>query len=482
MFTEQEKNKPRLLTRNIWGLFSIFIIPLLVIVTVSSDTYWSPNRAYAYTGFSTQACNGDLNQDGQIDDSDLPLLAIAVLTNNTSGLCADLNEDQAVNSLDLQHLVNLILNPLIPGNAYYIAPNGSDSNDGSLERPWATVMHAWRNSGRGDTVYVRQGSYSEGRDIWLAGGNGNEAEYWTLRAYPGETATFTNARFIADSDYIRIQGLTLTGSSYMQAVSWDDLHNHIEFLNNDISGSATVPIYFNTNNGRVEGNTIHSTSAVHGIYLMHGDSNVVRNNIVTGMSKYGIHIYDENKYSRTARITNLLVENNTVSGSHGRSGIIVSAGESTSLGIEINGVVIRNNVVFNNAEDGITIRYYGSVRNVEIYNNVVYGNRAVGLRISAYNADNITAKNNIFSSNPIQIDVSSSLNNFILSHNLYHQPDSVGRGAQDQNPNFGDPLFVNPSAGEFHLQANSPAIDAGIDVGLPYSGSAPDLGAFEYSP
>jgi parallel beta-helix repeat protein len=455
MFTEQEKNKLRFLTRNRSLLLCILIIPLLITLSVSANTRWGTDRAYANIGLSAQACSGDLNGDDQIDDADLPLMVNAILTNNASGHCADLNEDQLVNSIDLQHLVNLILNPPTPGNAYYIAPNGSDSNDGSLERPWATVMHAWRNSGRGDTVYVRQGSYSEGRDIWLAGGNGNEAEYWTLRAYPGETATFTNARFIADNDYIRIQGLTLTGSSYMQAVSWDDLHNHIEFLNNDISGSATVPIYFNTNNGRVEGNTIHSTSAVHGIYLMHGDSNVVRNNIVTGMSKYGIHIYDENKYSRTARITNLLVENNTVSGSQGRSGIIVSAGESTSLGIEINGVVIRNNVVFNNGEDGITIRYYGSVRDVEIY---------------------------IFSSNPIQIDVSSSLSNFILSHNLYHQPDSVGRGAQDQNPNFGNPLFVNPSGGEFHLQANSPAIDAGIDVGLPYFGSAPDLGAFEYSP
>ena len=30
------------------------------------------------------------------------------------------------------------------------------------------------------------------------------------------------------------------------------------------------------------------------------------------------------------------------------------------------------------------------------------------------------------------------------------------------------------------LQSGSPAIDAGVDVGLPYSGSAPDIGAYEY--
>jgi len=30
-----------------------------------------------------------------------------------------------------------------------------------------------------------------------------------------------------------------------------------------------------------------------------------------------------------------------------------------------------------------------------------------------------------------------------------------------------------------HLKAGSDLIDKGINVGLPYSGSAPDLGAFE---
>jgi hypothetical protein len=30
--------------------------------------------------------------------------------------------------------------------------------------------------------------------------------------------------------------------------------------------------------------------------------------------------------------------------------------------------------------------------------------------------------------------------------------------------------------------AGSDLIDKGVDVGLPYTGSAPDLGAFEFSP
>jgi len=42
-----------------------------------------------------------------------------------------------------------------------------------------------------------------------------------------------------------------------------------------------------------------------------------------------------------------------------------------------------------------------------------------------------------------------------------------------------DPLFVDADAGDFTLQEGSPAINAGLDQGYPYSGTAPDMGAFE---
>ncbi|MDT0686973.1 right-handed parallel beta-helix repeat-containing protein [Autumnicola psychrophila] len=37
-----------------------------------------------------------------------------------------------------------------------------------------------------------------------------------------------------------------------------------------------------------------------------------------------------------------------------------------------------------------------------------------------------------------------------------------------------------PNVSFFHLKSDSDLIDAGVDVGLPYNGSAPDLGAFEF--
>lgn len=42
-----------------------------------------------------------------------------------------------------------------------------------------------------------------------------------------------------------------------------------------------------------------------------------------------------------------------------------------------------------------------------------------------------------------------------------------------------DPMFVNPVAVDFHLAAFSPCVNTGINVGLPFMGGAPDMGAFE---
>ncbi len=43
-----------------------------------------------------------------------------------------------------------------------------------------------------------------------------------------------------------------------------------------------------------------------------------------------------------------------------------------------------------------------------------------------------------------------------------------------------DPVFVDTISDDYRLSSGSPLIDAGIDVGFPYMGSAPDIGAYEF--
>lgn len=45
-----------------------------------------------------------------------------------------------------------------------------------------------------------------------------------------------------------------------------------------------------------------------------------------------------------------------------------------------------------------------------------------------------------------------------------------------------NPDGSTPKSGFLRLALDSDAIDAGTDVGLPFAGKAPDLGAFEYDP
>src|SRR5215467_14511154 len=44
---------------------------------------------------------------------------------------------------------------------YYVAPTGSDSNDGSATAPWRTISHAAEMVAAGDTVHVLPGVYNE---------------------------------------------------------------------------------------------------------------------------------------------------------------------------------------------------------------------------------------------------------------------------------------------------------------------------------
>jgi len=120
---------------------------------------------------------------------------------------------------------------------------------------------------------------------------------------------------------------------------------------------------------------------------------------------------------------------------------------------------------------------------------------ADGLYVYA-SAEPVIIKNNIFWKNKNRDVVFHSflkLLNLESDYNMY--PDSgkiyssgrvidlremQSRTNQEQNSFVSDPMFIDPSGHNFGLKSGSPAIDKGIDVGIPYTGGAPDVGAYEY--
>lgn len=53
--------------------------------------------------------------------------------------------------------------------AYYVAPGGSDTNDGSMDHPWLTLQHAAESLGAGDTLNIAAGAYEGDVDFSKSG-------------------------------------------------------------------------------------------------------------------------------------------------------------------------------------------------------------------------------------------------------------------------------------------------------------------------
>lgn len=100
---------------------------------------------------------------------------------------------------------------------FYVAPDGSNANPGTRERPWRTIQHAANRLRAGQTVYIRTGIYRERVRPKFSGARGRMISY---RAYPGELPTIDGARIlleggqaglfeIAGRAWIRVSGLRI---------------------------------------------------------------------------------------------------------------------------------------------------------------------------------------------------------------------------------------------------------------------------------
>ncbi len=255
------------------------------------------------------------------------------------------------------------------------------------------------------------------------------------------------------------------------------------------STSTSILAVYNSATNTVQNSTLYQTISQSNAFLLriHGssDDTIVQNNTFYNClgGPVVIQIYD-------AGTTNAIIRKNLFYGTMGSS---ISAADHT-------GLEVYDNIFLTSSSSAATI-LLSTTTGSHIYNNTFYGT-AAQFAVSQTNTSTGTlVKNNIFYTGKYASVGANSQTDTVYNYNLYYGgsatpftwtttaynfADWKTNSSQDANSLNADPLFVSTS--DFHLQLGSPAINAGVDVGLTSDyegkhvprGSAPDIGAYEY--
>ena len=415
------------------------------------------------------------------------------------------------------------------GRVYYVAPGGSDDGPGTIQRPWRTIQHAADTLTAGDTVYIRAGTYHERVLPQHSGSPGNEITY---AAYPGETAIIDGTSIalpddlaglfeIAGRSYIRVSGLRVINAgpfaNNAAILVSDSSHISIENCATFHIASSGIGVW-SSQQIVIRGNTVEQAGLGGGqeCITVAGTSDFeVLNNTVTDCQKEGIDAKDGSSNGRITHNTvnrpravgiyvdawdrpthDIIVSRNLVFGSVESAGFAIAS----EMGGLLSNIRLENNLACHNHAHGIEISYCCSASHpmdtIVIINNTLYDNGigwGGGIIADNAQAQNVVIRNNIASQNrTFQLAVAADVpaSNVTVDHNLIDDYRGYEDEVHGEDYVEGDPWFVDPAHGDFHLQPGSPAVDVGSADDAPSvdldgdprpAGAGYDIGADEYA-
>lgn len=405
---------------------------------------------------------------------------------------------------------------------YYVATWGSDSNPGTETQPWLTIQKAADTLTAGDMVYIKEGTYNERVIPQNSGSPGN---YITYAAYPGHVVSidgtgvsvYPEGLFRIDGkNYIKVSGLRIE-NYHPENGACHGIHarnncNHIIIENNYVKNTGGCGIYAKySDNVIIDNNEVSYTNLDPAwdkeVISLHGvDTFEVKNNHVHHVNHIGI---DAKADCLNGKIYRNYVHDLGIYDGRGQLGIYIDgaynidvyenvihdiSGGGLVLGLErpqyddLEKINVYNNIVYD-SEFGIMLWAFPGteeyVKNLKFINNICYKNDKDGIYIGDLPIENIITRNNIVSNNGrYQIQKVGSITGLTVDHNL------IDGSTQITGDDYveGNPKFVNPAVGNFHLQEDSPAIDSGSSVDAPSvdydgnlrpQGAGYDIGAYE---
>jgi hypothetical protein len=417
--------------------------------------------------------------------------------------------NQALAPLVLALLGALVARPAHAAD-FFVAPDGNDSNAGTLERPFATVERAERAASAGDTVYLRGGVYrfsgtsaTVGVAFTKSGTSGKPIRYF---GYQDEVPIFDlfelkpQARVTGldlRCDWIHLRGLEVRGvRQLIVGDSWSvrvrGSNNVLERLNvHDgqapgvfiSSGASNLVLNCDSHHnydpleqgGNADGFGCHST----------GGDNVLRGCRAYENSDDGFDFINAPgtcTVESSWAFRNGFIPDTNMAGANGAG--FKSGGFGEPPNVPATGVprhVVRNNVAFGNRAIGVYANHHPG--GIDFFNNTAFDNPAnFDMRPPASGSTTMHKLRNNLSAGTGRAIVnfnggSDSVNSWTLPVMVMSADFASMDKALALAPRRPDGSL--PENGLMRLAAGSDLIDRGENVGLPFAGKAPDLGAFE---
>ncbi len=205
-----------------------------------------------------------------------------------------------------------------------------------------------------------------------------------------------------------------------------------------------------------------------GIYVDGGTRVVIERNIVNNVD-FGIELASEHFHRNTSHI---IARNNLIYSCH-TAGISLG-GYDEKRGNTHDTIIVNNTLYKNDAwhtgTGEVQMQFY--LRNNIFKNNIVYigdSNQALRSRSGRMdpNTPTVTFDHNVYYSPAGANAVKWSLD----GKDYASFQEYVKATGEDRDSKFADPNFVNPTAHNFHLKKDSPAIGSGVNLGKDIVGS-----------
>ncbi len=389
---------------------------------------------------------------------------------------------------------------------YYVSPTGSDANVGyDINAPFKTMKKALGKSDV-DLILVRGGiHYITGDSTVSINKVGLGPGAYTIRNFPGERPLFDCSGLNAGKKGFSVTGRYwyIYGIDIMKARdngmyitgSYNIIENCSFFENEDsglqLSGGASFNQIINCDSYFNKDATSENA-----------DGFACKLDVGTGNSFRGCRAWQNaddgwDGYLRGAdqvatsidscwSFRNGYLKSGATSGVNGDgNGFKLGGSDNTDLNHDM---TVRNSVAFFNRKRGFDQN--NNRGSMTLYNNTAYANGGGNFVLNSIALDPgevLTVKNCVAFTASGTAGSNSFASGAIVQNNSWQSPfvtnaadflslDTVGaRGPRKADGSLPEIQFM-------HLAAGSDLIDGGQNVGLPFNGAAPDLGAFETAP